>query len=117
MGVGSGWCLNMSSSNYILFTIIGSGIAMWLSKVLPFLLLKKFNLPKFIAEYLSFVPVVIMSSLWFSELFVQKLGSFPSINWENFGASLPSLLAAIISKNLLITVIVGIISMAIIRLI
>ena len=80
-------------------------------------LLKKFNLPKLIAEYLSFVPVVIMSSLWFSELFVQKLGSLPSINWENFGASLPSLLAAIISKNLLITVIVGIISMAIIRLI
>lgn len=107
----------MSSSNYILFTIIGSGIAMWLSKVLPFLLLKKFNLPKFIAEYLSFVPVVIMSSLWFIELFVQKLGSLPRINWSNFWASLPSLLAAIISKNLLITVIVGIISMAIIRLI
>ncbi|KRN11298.1 hypothetical protein FC38_GL000821 [Lactobacillus gigeriorum DSM 23908 = CRBIP 24.85] len=90
---------------------------MWLSKVLPFLLLKKFNLPKLIAEYLSFVPVVIMSSLWFSELFVQKLESLPSINWSNFWASLPGLLAAIISKNLLITVIVGIISMAIIRLI
>ena len=97
----------MSSFNYVLFTIIGCGFAMWLSKVLPFILLKKFSLP----------AIVIMSALWFSQLFTQYLGRLPSINWENLLASLPTLISAIISKNLLVTVIVGIISLALIRMV
>ena len=99
----------MSSFNYVLFTIIGCGFAMWLSKVLPFILLKKFSLPAIVIEYLSFVPIVIMSALWFSQLFTQHLGRLPGINYENLLASLPTLISTIISKNLLITVIVGII--------
>ena len=67
--------------------------------------------------YLSFVPIVIMSALWFSQLFTQYLGRLPSINWENLLASLPTLISAIISKNLLVTVIVGIISLALIRMV
>lgn len=106
----------MSSFNYVLLTIFLAGLAMWLSKVLPFLLLKKFTLPKWALEYLSFVPIVIMSALWFSELFEQHLGSLPTLNWENFTASLPTLLAAILSKDLLVTVIVGIFSLALLRL-
>ena len=89
----------MSSFNYVLFTIIGCGFAMWLSKVLPFILLKKFSLPAIVIEYLSFVPIVIMSALWFSQLFTQYLGRLPSINWENLLASLPTLISAIISKK------------------
>ena len=104
----------MSSFNYVLFTIIGCGFAMWLSKVLPFILLKKFSLPAIVIEYLSFV---IMSALWFSQLFTQHLGRLPGINYENLLASLPTLISTIISKNLLITVIVGIISLALIRMV
>ena len=90
---------------------------MWLSKVLPFILLKKFSLPAIVIEYLSFVSIVIMSALWFSQLFTQHLGHLPNINWENLLASLPTLISAIISKNLLVTVIVGIISLALIRMV
>ncbi|MYU60786.1 AzlD domain-containing protein [Lactobacillus salivarius] len=107
----------MSSFNYVLFTIIGCGFAMWLSKVLPFILLKKFSLPAIVIEYLNFVPIVIMSALWFSQLFTQHLGRLPGINYENLLASLPTLISTIISKNLLITVIVGIISLALIRMV
>lgn len=84
---------------------------------MPFILLKKFKLSKPVEEFLSFVPIVIMATLWFSELFVQHLGHLPSINWENLIASVPSLIAAIITKSLLVIVIIGIISLAIIRLI
>lgn len=80
---------------------------MWLSKILPFILLKKFSLP----------AIVIMSALWFSQLLTQHLRHLPSINWENLLASLPTLISAIISKNLLVTVIVGIISLALIRMV
>ncbi|KRM79096.1 hypothetical protein FD36_GL000886 [Fructilactobacillus sanfranciscensis DSM 20451] len=66
-------------------------------------------------EFLSFVPVVIMSALWFNGLFVQHLGHLPSLNIENLLASIPTVISAIISKNLLVIVAVGILSLAIIR--
>jgi len=107
----------VSSFEYILLTIAGCGLVTWLSRVLPFLLLKKMTLPKLLVEYLSFVPIVIMSALWISNLFIQDLGHLPMINWDNFGASLPTLLAAILTKNLLVIVLVGIFSLALIQLV
>jgi len=102
--------------SFTLLTIFSCGIVTWLSRVLPFILLKKFTLSKGVAEYLSFVPIVIMSSLWFSSLFVQNLGHLPTVNVENLLASLPTLIGAVISKNLLVIVIVGVVSLAVIRL-
>lgn len=107
----------MSSIEYTLLVIAGAGIATWLSRVFPFILLKKFHLSKGVLEYLSFVPVVIMSALWFSSLFNQHLGSLPTLDVNNTLASLPTILAAIISKNLLVIVVVGIISLGIIQMI
>ncbi len=107
----------MLSTNYIILTISGCTIATWLSRVIPFVLLKKFDLPKAVIEYLSFVPIVIMSALWFDSLFIQKIGELPEINYENLFASLPTVLSAIISKSLLVIVVVGIVSLAIIRLV
>ena len=107
----------MLSTNYVILTILGCTIVTWLSRIVPFILLKKFDLPKPIVEYLSFVPIVIMSVLWFNSLFVQRIGEFPEINYENLLASLPTVLSAIISKSLLVIVVVGIFSLAIIRLV
>ena len=107
----------MLSTNYIILTILGCAIVTWLSRIVPFILLKKFDLPKPIVEYLSFVPIVIMSALWFNSLFVQRIGEFPEINYENLLASLPTVLSAVISKSLLVIVVVGIFSLAIIRLV
>ena len=107
----------MLSTNYVILTILGCTIVTWLSRIVPFILLKKFDLPKPIVEYLSFVPIVIMSALWFNSLFVQRIGEFPEINYVNLLASLPTVLSAVISKSLLVIVVVGIFSLAIIRLV
>ncbi|AWM73776.1 branched-chain amino acid ABC transporter [Lactobacillus apis] len=106
----------MSSSNYLFLTIVGCGIATWLSRVLPFILLKKFTLPKAVVEFLSFVPIVIMSTMWFSNLFTAQPGQLPEINMEYLIASVPTLVSAVISKSLLVIVIVGIASLALLRL-
>jgi Predicted membrane protein len=106
----------VSSFEFIALAIIGCAIVTWLSRVLPFILLKKMSLPQIVVEYLSFVPVVIMSALWISNLFVQHLGHLPSVNWNNLFASIPTLMAAILTKNLLIIVIVGVLSLALIQL-
>lgn len=107
----------MSTFNYTLLTILGCGLVTWLSRVLPFILLKKFSLSSTVLEYLNFVPIVIMSALWFSSLFTQHLGHLPSVNWPNLIASGPTLLSAILSKNLLVIVIVGVVSLGLIRLV
>ena len=72
-------------------------------------------MPKPLVEYLSFVPIVIMSALWFNSLFIQRIGELPEINYENLLASLPTVVSAIISKSLLVIVMIGILSLAIIR--
>ena len=105
----------MLSINYILLTILGCAIVTWLSRIVPFVLLKKFDMPKPLVEYLSFVPIVIMSALWFNSLFIQRIGELPEINYENLLASLPTVVSAIVSKSLLVIVVVGILSLAIIR--
>lgn len=107
----------MSSFEFISLTIIGCAIVTWISRVPPFILLKKMSLPQIVVEYLSFVPVVIMSALWISNLFIQHLGHLPSVNWNNLLASIPTVLAAILTKNLLVIVLVGVFSLAFIQII
>ena len=57
-----------------------------------------------------------MSALWFSSLFEQRIGHLPSLNLPYLFASFPTILAAILSKNLLIIVLVGIASFALIKI-
>lgn len=106
----------MPSFDFTLLTIIGCRIATWLTRVLPFVLLKRFDLPESVVDYLGFVPIVIMSALWFSGLFEQHLGSLPQVNVENLLASVPTVIGAIVSKNLLAVVLIGIVSLGLIRL-
>lgn len=105
----------MPSSSFILLTIVGCGLATWLSRVTPFIILKKYQLSPAIIEFLSFVPIVIMAALWFENLFHQNLGHLPSINYENFFASIPTVIGAVITKSLLVIVVIGIISLAVVR--
>lgn len=106
----------MPSFNFILTTIIMCGLVTFISRVTPFVLLKKFQLPAKVVDLLSFVPIVIMSALWFESLFHQNLGHLPSLDYPNLLASLPTVISAILTKSLVIIVIVGIASLALIQL-
>jgi len=106
----------MPSTKFVLWTLIACGLVTWLSRILPFVLLKKFNLPAKVVEFLSFVPITIMAALWFENLFKQNIGHLPTIDYANLLASIPTVLTAILTKKLLLIVIVGIISLALVRL-
>ncbi|WP_137597260.1 AzlD domain-containing protein [Paucilactobacillus kaifaensis] len=107
----------MGINTYILLTILGCGLVTWLSRVIPFILVKNFVLPTNLIKLLSFVPVAIMTALVIQNILIFKIGSWPSVNWLNFGAAIPTIISAFISKSLLIIVIIGIISMALLRFI
>lgn len=113
---GLGMVVNMSSFSFVFLTVAGCACVTWLSRVFPFVLIKHFNLPKPLLEYLDFVPIVIMSALWFSNLFVQKIGHLPSVNWFNFFASIPTLIVSVLTKNLLLIVLTGIISLTLLQM-
>ena len=106
----------MPLTNYILYTIIGCGLATWLSRILPLVILKNMTLSKKVIEFLSFVPIAIMSSLWFESLFIQHIGYLPSIDWPNLIASIPMVITAIFTKSLLLIVLIGILSLSLINI-
>lgn len=97
--------------------MIFCGLATWLSRILPFVLLKKFTLPPKVVEFLGFVPITIMAALWFENLFHQQIGHLPQVDLPNLLASIPTVITAILTKKLLLIVIVGIISLGLVRLI
>ncbi|KRL55062.1 AzlD domain-containing protein [Furfurilactobacillus rossiae] len=105
----------MLSTSYVLLTIVGCGIVTLLSRTLPFVLLKNHSLPPLVVELLSFVPITIMTALWVTNLFTQHLGHLPSVNYENLFASIPTVITAAITKILLWIVLVGVVSLAILR--
>ncbi|MFC6170681.1 AzlD domain-containing protein [Loigolactobacillus jiayinensis] len=105
----------MALTGYVFWTIIGCGAVTWLSRVIPFVLVKQFELPRWLVEFLSFVPVAIMTALVVENLFNAHPGHLPSLNVGNALATLPALVTAIVTKSLLAIVVVGIVAMAIVR--
>lgn len=74
----------MPSSNFILLTILGSGLATWLGRIMPFVILKKFRLSAKMVEFLSFVPISIMSVLWFEICQYYGLKIYLSSIWVTY---------------------------------
>ncbi|MBC6295829.1 AzlD domain-containing protein [Listeria sp. FSL L7-1517] len=107
----------MAISTYTLFVIIGCGIVTFIPRVLPFIFVRKLALPDIVIRFLSFVPLAILTALFVQSLLTTSKNAFPVINMENLLASLPTIITAILTKNLMWIVIVGIVSMAVIRLI
>ncbi|MBC2267400.1 AzlD domain-containing protein [Listeria farberi] len=107
----------MAISNYTLLVILGCGLVTFIPRVLPFIFVRKLQLPSVVIRYLSYVPLCILTALFVQSLLITNERSFPSINIENLLATLPTIITAILTKNLMWIVVVGIISMAVIRLI
>lgn len=105
----------MDITIYSLFVILGSGLVTWLPRVIPFLLVRKIHIPNVVLRFLSYVPLCILTALFIQNLLVYREGQFPLINYEYFYASVPTLITAVITKNLMWIVVIGIISMALVR--
>ncbi|AQW21066.1 branched-chain amino acid ABC transporter [Lentilactobacillus curieae] len=104
-------------TSYVYGTIIASGVVTWLLRVVPFIIVQKFKISKGVMSFLSFVPVAILTAIFVESLLVYQKGAWPAFNIENLIASVPTIISGVISKSLMVVVIVGVISMAVVRLI
>ena len=102
-------------SNYILMAIIFSGLATWLSRILPFVLVKYRGLPPVVERFLKYLPVSIIFALILSSVSNAQIGQFPSFKWLDLVVVLPTTYVAFKYKNLILTVIFGGILIALLR--
>ena len=98
----------------ILWIIIGSSLVTVIPRVLPFVLTKRLSIPENVRKWLSFVPICIFTSLIVQEL-IDKTDGRLSIDWMTFTVLIPTIIAYIKSKSMIVTVAVGVVCMALIR--
>jgi len=104
-------------NTYVWTVILGGCIVTILPRVLPITLLSKITLNEKLTEFLTYLPISILSALIASELLINHNQLVFSENALKLLAVLPTLFIAIKKNNLLLTVLTGIVTLAILRLI
>ncbi|MEW4354668.1 AzlD domain-containing protein [Streptococcus pneumoniae] len=104
-------------NSYILQAILLAALVTWLPRVIPFLLVKYRGLPAIVMRFLKFLPVTIIFVLILSSLTKGEIGQFPSFKSLDLLAAIPTLYVAFRYRNLLGSVIFGVVLLAFLRFI
>ena len=104
-------------SKYILLAIVFSGLVTWIPRMVPFILAKYKGLPAIVERFLKFLPVSIIFALILSSVVTGKDGSFPQIRWLDLMAVFPTAFVAFRYRNLVSTVLFGVVLIAALRFI
>ncbi|MBT2648919.1 AzlD domain-containing protein [Bacillus sp. ISL-34] len=105
----------MEISGYILAVILGASIVTFIPRVVPLMLLSKMQIPKWGIDWLKHVPVAVMAALLAQELLLSEQVFSIKDNALNLAAALPAFLVAIFTRSLLGTVMIGVLSLMILR--
>ena len=104
-------------SKYILLAILLSALVTWIPRVLPFILVKYKGLPLVAERFLKYLPVSIIFALILSSVTNAKTGQLPSFKWLDLLAIFPTTYIAFKYKNWILTVVCGVILVALLRLV
>jgi branched-subunit amino acid transport protein len=106
----------MTVRPWVLLAILGSAFVTFLPRVLPLGLLSRFNLPGWLIRWLGYVPIAVLAALLAQSVLLSDGSINFSINNLPLLALIPTLLVAIRSRSLVWTVLSGVVSMALLRL-
>ncbi|AWB44998.1 branched-chain amino acid transporter AzlD [Paenibacillus sp. CAA11] len=98
----------------ILIIIAGCTLVTVIPRIMPFLVIRNLNLPVPVLKWLSYVPVCILTALVVQGCLKQTNGSLAP-DWYNIAAIVPTLLVAIKTRSLTLTVVSGVVMMAALR--
>ena len=107
----------MEVSWIILIIIIGCAIVTFIPRVLPLMILSQMELPKWLIRWLKNVPVAVMAALLAQELLVSNNQFSLMDNVLKIVTAIPTFIIAILTKSLLGTVLVGVLTMMIVRMV
>ncbi len=95
--------------------IVGISIVTFIPRVVPLVLLSKMEIPKWGIDWLKHVPVAVMAALLAQELLLSEQVFSIKDNALNLAAAIPAFLVAIFTRSLLGTVMIGVLSLMILR--
>lgn len=104
------------SDNLVLLTILGMGLVTYLPRVIPAWILRGKKLHPFIEAWLKYVPMAVLAALLLPSLVIAE-GKL-NLDWNNLylWAALPAGLVAWKTKNMFVTILVGMAIVALARL-
>ncbi|MFZ7332781.1 AzlD domain-containing protein [Streptococcus pluranimalium] len=105
------------TTKMILLGIFLGAIVTWIPRILPFILTKYKGLPEPLIRFLNYLPISIIFALTLSSLVNEQKGQLPHFHWLEMLAVIPTFWVAIKSKNILLSVVTGIVIMAVLRLV
>lgn len=100
---------------YVWSVILGGCIVTVLPRVLPITVLSKVKLNKTIEDFLTYIPISILAALIAAELLTTNNKISIMGNSLELLAAIPTVLVAVKKNELLLTVIVGVIAIAVLR--
>jgi branched-subunit amino acid transport protein len=99
----------------VFLIILGSAIVTFIPRVLPLMVLSRFQLPEWATRWLNYVPISVMAALVGQEIFMKGGKISFSTNNVELLAAIPTFLIAILTRSLLATVLAGILSLFVLR--
>ena len=104
----------MSVDLTVLLVILGCALVTVIPRIAPFILVKNVELPQPVIKWLSFIPLCILTALVAESVIIQGQSQL-NIDWHALTVIVPTIIIAIWTKSLSITVLAGIILMAGVR--
>lgn len=101
----------------VLLLFLGMALVTYLPRMAPLVILSRLELPAWLLRWLSFVPVAVLSALLAKELLVNGRQVDVSLGHPHLWAAIPTFIVAARTRSLMGTVLVGIGSMALARLV
>lgn len=95
--------------------ILLAALANWLPKMFPYFLVKWAKPPQKVLAFLSYLPSCIMFALLLSSITQTSPGQLPQIKWVEALALLPTYLILKKYNNIVLTVLVGVGTVAVFR--
>ena len=107
----------MTVRPYVLAIILGAALVTVIPRVLPLVLLSRMNIPDRAVRWLGHVPVAVLAALLAQSVLLADGQLDLSLSNLSLIAIIPTLLVALRTRSLVGTVLTGVVSMALLRLI
>lgn len=101
----------------VLLLFLGMAAVTYLPRMLPLVVLSRFQLPPLLLRWLGFVPVSVLAALMAKEVLVSDGHLALPPGHPHLLALIPTFVVAAWTRSLMGTVLTGIVAMALIRLV
>lgn len=103
-------------NTYVLVAILVSMLVTWLPRIMPYFVVRFARLPEKVVTFLNYLPLTIIFALILSSLLTGERGELPQVKWIELVAVVPTFFVVVKSKNIMLSVVVGVVCVALLRL-